>query len=53
MDMIKVPEPDNFIVLPSVMDLLKSVLSRQDKTVQQITDLNAKADKLNGTGHSE
>lgn len=48
-----VPEPKNFVVLPSVMDLLKSVLLRQDNELKQIQHINAKAEKLNGTGHSE
>lgn len=51
--MISVPEPKNFIILPSVMDLLKKVLSRQDNTLKQITDINQKAEQLNGTGHSK
>ena len=52
-EMITVPEPKNFVVLPSVMDLLKKVLRKQDNTLKQIQHINSKAEQLNGTGHSE
>jgi hypothetical protein len=51
--MISVPEPKNFVVLPTVMDLLKSILKRQDVELKQIQHINSKAEQLNGTGHSE
>jgi hypothetical protein len=51
--LINLPETKNIVILPSVMDLLKDVLSRQGKTLKQITDINTKAEALNGTGHSE
>ena len=47
------PEAKKIVVLPSVMDLLKQVLQRQDHELKQIQDINQKAEQLNGTGHSE
>lgn len=52
-EMINLPEPKNIVILPSVIDLLKSVLLRQNDALKQITDINRKAEALNGTGHTE